>query len=103
MKVRVYPMRVKGRRLPWREIENGPSYVGALISYTTRHGESTYSAVALQSGTLAGKEKPLPDLYEPALVLFAPNAFVLRGYERIDTPGGTIGVVQEWQCRDSGS
>ena len=100
MKVRVYPMRVKGRRLPWREIENGPSYVGALISYTTKHGESSHHAVALQSGNPAEKGKPLPDLYDPALVLFAPNAFVLRGYERLETAEGTIGVVQEWQCKD---
>jgi len=93
-------MRQRGRRLPWREIENGPSFVGALISYTTKHGESTYSVLALQSGNPAEKEKPLPDLYEPALVLFAPNAFVLRGYERVETTEGAIGVVQEWQCRD---
>jgi hypothetical protein len=100
MHFRVYPMRQHGRRLPWREIENGPSYVGALISHTTRHGESTYSVLALQSGNPAEKEKPLPDLYEPALVLFAPNAFVLRGYERLETPEGAVGVVQEWHCRD---
>jgi hypothetical protein len=52
---------------------------------------------ALTTGTPA-EAKPLPDLYEPALVLFAQNAPVLRGYERLDTPEGTIGVVQEWQC-----
>jgi hypothetical protein len=100
MHFRVYPMRQRGRRLPWRKVQNGPSYVGVLISHTTKHGGGTYSVVALQSGRLAEKEKPLPDLYEPALVLFAPNAFVLRGYERLETPEGAIGVVQEWQCRD---
>jgi hypothetical protein len=99
MNFRVYPMRHRGRRLPWREIENGPSYVRALISYTTKHGEGTYSVLELQSGNPA-ESKSLPNLYEPALVLFAPNALLLRGYERIDTPEGTIGVVQEWQCRD---
>jgi len=57
MQVRVYPMRQRGRRLPWREIENGPSFVGALISYTTKHGESTYSVLALQSGNPAEKVK----------------------------------------------
>src|SRR5947209_13909665 len=89
MQVRVYPMRVKGRRLSWREIENGPSYVGALISYTTKHGESTYSVLALQSGNPA-ESKSLPELYEPALVRFAPNAFVLRGYERLETLEGIV-------------
>jgi len=87
------------RRLPWREIENGPSFVGALISFTTKHGGSTYSVLALQSDNPA-ESKSLPDLYEPALVRFAPNAFVLRGYERLETAEGTIGVVQEWQCKD---
>jgi hypothetical protein len=100
MKVRVYPMRQRGRRLPWREIENGPSFVGGLISYTTKHGENSYSVLALQTGNPTEERKPLSDLYEPVLLLFAPNAFVLRGYERIDTPEGPIGVVQEWSCRD---
>jgi hypothetical protein len=100
MKVRVYPMRSKGRRLPWREIQNGPSYVGTLTSFTTRYGEGTYNAIALDTGTAVEKRNPLPDLFEPVLMGFAPNAFVLRGYERVETPEGTIGVVQEWQCKD---
>jgi len=95
-------MRQRGRRLPWRQIESGPSYVGALISYTTKHGESIYNVLSLQSGNPA-ESRSLPDLYEPALVRFAPNAFVLRGYERLDTPEGAVSVVQEWQCRDRGS
>jgi len=36
------------------------------------------------------------DLYEPTLVGFAPNAFRLRGFERIDHPQGAYGAVQEW-------
>ena len=99
MKVRVYPMRKRGRRLPWREIENGPSFVGMLLSYRVKHGEQDFEAISLQSGSPA-EGKPLLDLYEPVLVGFATNAFVLRGYERLDTPEGAIGVVQEWQCRD---
>lgn len=99
MKVRVFPMRQRGRRLPWHEIENGPSFVGTLQSYRIKHGEQNYSAVALSSGAPV-EAKSLPDLYEPAIVLFAPNAFVLRGYERLETPEGVVGIVQEWQCRD---
>jgi hypothetical protein len=99
MEVRVYPMRRRGRRLPWREIENGPSYVGALQSYRTKHGEQDYDAITLQCGSPA-EGKPLQDLYEPTLVLFALTAFVLRGYERLDTPEGIVGVVQEWHCRE---
>jgi len=47
------------------------------------------------TGNPAEKENPLPDLYEPTLVRFAPNAFVLRGYERVETEQGAVGVVQE--------
>jgi len=100
MKVRVYPMRKRGRHLSWREIENGPSFVGTLTSYSIKQQGQSYNAVTLNvSAPTEGK--PLPDLYEPALVRFAPNAFVIRGYERLETPEGVVGVVQEWQCRDS--
>jgi hypothetical protein len=92
-------MRKRGRRLPWRQIENGPSYVGSLQSYRTKHGEQDFDAITLQSGSPA-EGKLLPDLYEPVLEVFAINAFVLRGYERLETTEGAIGVVQEWQCRD---
>jgi hypothetical protein len=76
MKVRVYPMRQRGRRLPWREIENGPSFVGTLLSYRVKDGEQDFQAVSLQSGSPA-HGKPLPDLYEPTLEGFAVNAFTL--------------------------
>ena len=99
MKVRVYPMRQRGRRLPWRDIENGPSFVGTLLSYRIKHGEQDFEAVTLKSGDPV-QENPLQDLYEPMLVGFATNAFVLRGYERLDTSEGAVGVVQEWQCKD---
>jgi hypothetical protein len=99
MQFRIYPMRRGGRRLPWREIENGPSFVGTLQSYRIKHGEEDFEAVSLLSGSPA-EGKPLPDLYEPVLEVFAVNAFVLRGYERVETDQGAIGVVQEWQCRD---
>ena len=91
-------MRKRGRRLPWREVENGPSFVGALQSYRIKHGEQDFDAVSLQSGSPA-KGRPLPDLYEPTLVLFAQNAFVLRGYERLDTPEGVVGVSKRRATR----
>lgn len=65
-----------------------------------KHGEQDFDAISLQSGSPA-EGKPLQDLYEPVLVTFATNAFVLRGYERVDTERGAIGVVQEWHCRDA--
>jgi hypothetical protein len=92
-------MRRRGRRLPWREIQNSPSYVGDLVSYRIRHGEQDYNAISLRSGSPA-ESKVLPDLYEPVLEGFAVLAFVLRGYERVETPDGPIAVVQEWHCKN---
>jgi len=40
------------------------------------------------------ESKSLPDLYEPAIVGFAPKGFVLRGYERLETAEGTIGAAK---------
>jgi hypothetical protein len=37
-----------------------------------------------------------PPLYEPVLLGFAPLAFRVRGFERVDTEQGGLGVVQEW-------
>jgi len=42
----------------------------------------------------------MPDLCESVLGGIAVNAFGLRGYERLETLEGPIGVVQEWHCRD---
>jgi len=99
MQFRVFPMRKRGRRLPWREIENRPSFVGTLQSYRIKHGEQDFNAISLLSGSPAERKK-LPDLYEPVLETFAINAFVLRGFERLETEQGSVGVVQEWHCRD---
>src|SRR2546422_365895 len=99
MQFRVYPMRKRGRRLPWREIENGPSFIGGLQSYRVKHGEQDFRAISLQSGSPA-EGKKLPDLYEPVFEVFAINAFVLRGYGRVETDQGADGVVQEWHVRE---
>jgi hypothetical protein len=90
-------MRKRGRRLPWREINNGPSFVGTLQSYRVTHGEQSFNAISLQVGS---QTDLLPKLYEPVLDGIAANAFILRGYERVETSEGYIGVVQEWHCRD---
>jgi hypothetical protein len=40
----------------------------------------------------------VPDLYEPTLLGFSTLALRLRGYERLDEPGGARAVLQEWHC-----
>ena len=61
--------------------------------------EQDYNVITLRSGSPA-EGKPLPDLYEPVPEGFAVLAIVLRGFERVETPEGQIGVVQEWHCRE---
>jgi hypothetical protein len=61
MRFKVFLLRHRGRRLSWREVHNGPSFVGHLLA-------------------------------------FAPIAFRLRGFERLERASGAFAVVQEWHC-----
>lgn len=38
---------------------------------------------------------PVPELYEPVLIGFAPLAFRLRGFERVEAKDGHFSVVQK--------
>jgi hypothetical protein len=98
MQFKVYPMRRRGRRLPWREIINGPGFVGDLRSFTIDHGGERYNLVTLFQSDAPTQGSAIPDLYEPVLVGFATLAFRVRGYERVERGGEWIGVVQEWHC-----
>ena len=42
------------------------------------------------------KADAMPKLYEAVLLGFAPLAFRLRGFERVERADGAYGVVQEW-------
>ncbi len=54
----------------------------------------------LQPSDPMSSDKP-PPLYEPVLLGFAPIAFRLRGFERVEAPAGGYGVVQEWHVEDA--
>jgi hypothetical protein len=41
----------------------------------------------------------LSPLYEPVLTGIAPQAMVLRGFERMKEPEGNYSVAQEWYCK----
>jgi hypothetical protein len=41
-----------------------------------------------------------PPLYGPTFLGFAPLAFRLRGFERVETPAGGYSVVQEWHVEN---
>ena len=97
MRFKVYPLRVRGRRLPWREVINGPSFIGDLRTYQIQvSGEWNMVATLASSDPVARSQ--LPDLFEPVQTGFATLAFRLRGFERVDAPGGAYSVVQEWHC-----
>lgn len=97
MRFKVYPLRYRGRRLEWREVRNGPAYVGDLLSHSIEFGGVRYRVAAL-SGISSPSAAQLADLYEPVLVGFSALAFRLRGFERVARHESWIGGVQEWHC-----
>jgi hypothetical protein len=82
----------------WREVINGPTYVGDLRSHIVQHGQERYNALTLFQSEAPVEGSAIPDLYEPVLLGFAPLAFRVRGYERVEAGSEHIGVVQEWHC-----
>lgn len=96
MKFRVIRLRERGRRRdhPFR---NTPGHVGDVEIFATIYGEAAYSIAAL-IGNRAVNENLIPPLYEPVVVSMSALAMMIRGYERIEEPGGHRSVVQEWHC-----
>jgi hypothetical protein len=94
MRFKIYLLRSRGRRLSWQQARNGPSYVGRLVTHLEQHGGEQYKVTTLQPDD--PMQQPRPALYEAQLMGFAPIAFRLRGFERIDEAAGARSVVQEW-------
>lgn len=97
MRFKVYLLRRRGRRLPWREVVNGPAFVGELLSHAVEVRGERYKMLTLRPADPMARA-PIPDLHEPVLVGFAPLAFRLRGFERVQGEGAPFSVVQEWHC-----
>ena len=98
MRFKVYLLRSRGRRRPWRDVKNGRAYTGTLVSHVEQHKGRQYSVLQLEQRDPMSADRP-PPLYEPVLLGFAPLAFRLRGFERAEGQDGGYGVVQEWQLR----
>ena len=94
MRFKVYLLRRRGRRLSWQQARNGPSFVGRLVTHLEDHAGEQYKVTTLQPDD--PMQEPKPALYEAQLVGFAPVAFRLRGFERIEGAEGPHSVVQEW-------
>jgi hypothetical protein len=95
VRFKVYLLRRRGRRLSWREAQNGPAYVGTLVTHTEEHGGERYNVTTLQPDDPM-KADDMPQLYEAVLLGFAPTAFRLRGFERVGQGDNAYSVVQEW-------
>ena len=96
MRFKVYLLRQRGRRLPWREAQNGPAYVGTLVTHREEHGGERYNVTTLQPDDPMSTDRP-PPLCEAVLLGFAPIAFRLRGFERVGQGDNAYSVVQEWR------
>lgn len=97
MRFKVYPLRYRGRRLAWRDVINGPSYVGDLRTHEMTAGDERFLVASLFPDDPASDDR-LPPLYEPVLTGMAPLAMWLRGFERIDRGRECFATVQEWHC-----
>jgi hypothetical protein len=97
MRFKVYLLRYRGRRLAWRDVLNGPKYVGDLVSHDVTVNEERFNVLTLHDADPVARS-PIPDLYQPVLLGFSPLAFRLRGFERVERGTSEAGVVQEWHC-----
>jgi hypothetical protein len=98
MRFKVYLMRRRGRRLLWREVVNGPAYIGDLRTHAVDRGNERFQVARLAVADAPAAGSAVPDLYEPVLLGFSPLAFRLRGFESVGAADGSAGVVQEWHC-----
>ena len=97
MRFKVSLLRYRGRRLPWRDVTNGPKYIGDLISEQITIGNERYNVISLRAGDPVAPS-PIPPLYEPVLLGVFPLAIRLRGFESVNRGVSSFGVVQEWHC-----
>src|SRR5688572_7669792 len=100
MRFKVYLLRRSGRRLSRRDVFNGRRYTGTLVSHVEMHNGEQYSVLQLQPSDPMSADRP-PNLYEPVLLGFAPLAFRLRGFERVERRDSVYGVVQEWHVEQA--
>lgn len=90
-------MRYHGRRIPWRDIDNGPVFRGHLQTVVAHGGgDRPITAYLLSPDGMA--RHLVPDLHEPVFTGVGQDVFHLRGIERLELESGVHGVVQEWRC-----
>lgn len=97
MRFKVHLLRHRGHRLAWRDVLNGAAHVGDLVSHEQAVGEERFTVLTLRADDPM-VPSPIPALYQPVLIGFAPLAFRIRGFERVERGTSVCGVVQEWHC-----
>jgi len=98
MRFKIYLLRRRGRRLPWPEVVNGPTYAGDLRSHSIERAGHRFHVLTLAQADAPTADPVIPELYEPVLLGFTVLSFRLRGYERVESREGHLGVVHEWHC-----
>ena len=94
MKVRVFPLRLRGRRTT--RSEEQPCVPGDLRMFSQVHGSEMHMVARLCTRTERSStdRELLPPLYAPELVAVGESALLLRGFQSIDGAS----YVQEWRC-----
>ena len=94
MKVRVFPLRIRGKRT--HRSEEQPGVPGDLRMFSQVHGSEMHMVARLCTRTERSStaRELLPPLFSPELVAVGESAILLRGFQSVD---GTA-YVQEWRC-----
>jgi hypothetical protein len=98
MRCRVYPLRRRGKRLPWREVQNSPVFEGELRTHYLSLDNARYFVASLLRPGDALCKPILPELWEPILVNAGNWVLVLRGFERLGDGLDAAAMVHESRC-----
>ena len=94
MRVRVFPLRDRGRRTHKTEQREGVP--GDLRMYSMVHGTEMHTVARLcyRSDRSSNDRELLPPLFAPKLVAVGEGSLLLRGFQSVDGAA----YVQEWRC-----
>lgn len=94
MRVRVFPLRLRGRRTRKAEAHEGVE--GELQITSTMHGSEIHPSARLCARVELSihDEDVLPPLFAPVLIAVGRESLLLRGFQSDE---GTA-YVQEWRC-----
>ena len=67
---KVFLLRNRGRRLAWRDVVNGPRYVGQLTTYAIDIDGERYQVASLRPSD-STQGALVPELYDPVLIGFS--------------------------------